>query len=266
MDDKEFQKIRSLIEDFLKKEDLDNNAKLNECLRYLAKHRSARIANTIIQKQGREILYGPFKGMNFIDNVSEGCYVPKLLGIYESELHEYINQIVLNKPDIFINVGSAEGYYAVGLKKLLPDTDVFAFDTDINAQEKCKELSIMNNVNINIEGEFSSGILDNFKNKKVAFMCDIEGDESNLITEETIDMYSEIEVCIELHYNNNGKHNVGLIPKMFQRSHKTELVMQKGKSFIVPEFIANLSHLDILLSAWEYRSYPTPWLIAKPLQ
>ena len=55
MDDKEFQKIRNLIEDFLKKEDLDNNAKLNECLRYLAKHRSARIANTIIQKQGREI-------------------------------------------------------------------------------------------------------------------------------------------------------------------------------------------------------------------
>jgi hypothetical protein len=190
--------------------------------------------------------------MNFIDSVSEGCYVPKLLGIYESELHEYINQIVLNKPDIFINVGSAEGYYAVGLKKLLPDTDVFAFDTDINAQEKCKELSIMNEVSIN--------------NKKVSFMCDIEGDESNLITEETIDMYSEIEVCIELHFNNNGKHNVELIPKMFQRSHKTELVMQKGKSFIVPEFIANLSHLDILLSAWEFRSYPTPWLIAKPLQ
>ena len=65
MDENEFQKIRSLIEDFLKKEDLDNNSKLNECLRYLAKHRSARIANTIIQREGRKILYGPFKGMNF---------------------------------------------------------------------------------------------------------------------------------------------------------------------------------------------------------
>tara|TARA_B100001113_G_scaffold349124_1_gene344047 strand:- start:1115 stop:1915 length:801 start_codon:yes stop_codon:yes gene_type:complete len=266
MDENEFQKIRSLIEDFLKKEDLDNNSKLNECLRYLAKHRSARIANTIIQREGRKILYGPFKGMNFLDNVSEGCFVPKLLGIYESELHDYINHIVLNKPDIIINVGSAEGYYAVGLKKLLPDTDVFAFDTDINAQEKCKELSIMNKVNINIEGEFSSEILNNFKNKKVVLMCDIEGDESNLITEENIDMYSEIEVCIELHYNNKGKHNVSFMPEIFQKSHKTELVVQKGKSFIVPEFIANLSHLDILLSAWEYRSYPTPWLIAKPLQ
>jgi hypothetical protein len=48
------------------------------------------------------------------------------------------------------------------------------------------------------------------------------------------------------------------------KTHTTNLIWQKGKNFEVPELISNISHLDILLSAWEWRSYPTPWLIAKP--
>ena len=77
-------------------------------LRYLAKYRSNQIANTLTSKKSFEILGRPLKGMNFLDQVSEGCYLPKLLGIYESELHPFINYIVENKPDTILNIGCAE--------------------------------------------------------------------------------------------------------------------------------------------------------------
>ena len=44
--------------------------------------------------------------------------------------------------------------------------------------------------------------------------------------------------------------------------HDVDIIYQSGKNFSVPEIIYKISHLDILLSAWEWRSYPTPWLLA----
>ena len=264
MDEYLLNKIEKEVGNFFSNKDFSPTIRMNDALRHLAKYRSIQIANTIIKKFGTKIISGPFKGMDFLDGVSEGCYIPKLLGIYESELHEYINELVKKRPDVIINVGSAEGYYAVGLKRLLPETEVFAFDIDDKAKDKCKELSKLNSVKVIIEDEFKPEILKDFSSKKIFIMCDIEGDEINLITQNNIKLFEKVEMCIELHISSNT-HNVKIIPDIFRDSHKIDLIQQKGKNFEVPEIIANLSHLDILLSAWEWRSYPTPWLIAKPL-
>ena len=31
-----------------------------------------------------------------------------------------------------------------------------------------------------------------------------------------------------------------------------------------PPWLANLGHLDLLLAVWEWRSFPTPWLVMTP--
>jgi len=106
--------------------------------------------------------------------------------------------------------------------------------------------------------------LKNFNNKNVFLICDIEGDEINLFKSEKIHLLNKVTLCIELHIS-NGIHNINLIPDLFKDTHSIEIIRQRGKdSFLVPEEIYNLEHLDILLSSWEWRSYPTPWLIAKP--
>ena len=133
--------LKETVKSFFKNDDNSYIDNANQALRFLAKYRSALLANTFKEEYGTKILSGPFKGMEFLDEVSEGCYLPKLLGIYESEIHNYISLMVEKKPDIFINIGSAEGYYSVGLKRLLPDTEVFAFDLNPDAQKKCKILS-----------------------------------------------------------------------------------------------------------------------------
>ncbi len=256
--------VKSIILNFLNNPNLSDNDKINFSLRYLAKYRSNQIANTLTSKKGFEILGGPFKGMNFLDQVSEGCYLPKLLGFYESELHPFINYVVENKPDTILNIGCAEGYYSVGMKRLLPETEIFSFDTDLNAQNKTKILAEKNNVKINIEGLFEITFLEKLSSENVYLICDIEGDEVKLFKPENISLFKNITLCIELHIS-NGVHNVTLIPPLFENTHSIEIIWQKGKeSFFVPDEISNLEHLDILLSSWEWRSYPTPWLIAKP--
>lgn len=256
--------VKSIILNFFDNPNLSDNDKINSSLRYLAKYRSNQIANTLTSKKGFKVQGGPFEGMEFLDQVSEGCYLPKLLGIYESEIHSFIDYIIEKKPDTILNIGCAEGYYSVGLKRLLPETEIFSFDTDINAQNKSKILAEKNNVDINICGLFEIDLLKNFNDKNVYLICDIEGDEINLFKPEKIHFFNKVTLCIELHIS-NGIHNINLIPDLFKNTHSVEIIWQRGKnSFFVPEEIYNLEHLDILLSSWEWRSYPTPWLIAKP--
>jgi protein-L-isoaspartate O-methyltransferase len=60
----------------------------------------------------------------------DGYRAAKLLGAYEHSLHDVLLKPVSRQPDPIINVGCAEGYYAVGLARLLPDATVYAFDID----------------------------------------------------------------------------------------------------------------------------------------
>ena len=253
--------LKETVKSFFKNDDNSYIDNANQALRFLAKYRSALLANTFKEEYGTKILSGPFKGMEFLDEVSEGCYLPKLLGIYESEIHNYISLMVEKKPDIFINIGSAEGYYSVGLKRLLPDTEVFAFDLNPDAQKKCKILSEKNSVNVSIEGEFNVDFIKQFDGKSIFLMCDIEGFESELFNENNIGLLKDCDICMELHMY-NGMHNIEVMPKLFEQYHDVDIIYQSGKNFSVPEIIYKISHLDILLSAWEWRSYPTPWLIA----
>jgi hypothetical protein len=48
--------------------------------------------------------------------------------------------------DCVIDVGCAEGYYAVGMARRMPATRVLAFDLDLNTQRVCTELIAKNKV------------------------------------------------------------------------------------------------------------------------
>src|SRR5229473_2239235 len=97
--------------------------KLNGALRYLAKYRSALIQWTLIRTEGQKVLNGPFQGMMLASGSAEGCYVPKLLGCYEAELHPYVAEAAQRGYEAIINVGTAEGYYAIGMARLLPSSN-----------------------------------------------------------------------------------------------------------------------------------------------
>ena len=69
---------------------------------------------------GGRVFSGPFKGMQFIDESFENAFIPKILGIYERELHPAVEAAIALTPRLVVDIGTAEGYYAVGIARRLP--------------------------------------------------------------------------------------------------------------------------------------------------
>jgi len=83
---------------------------MNEILRMLGRWRSRVLANTYLRHEGAQIRGGPFAGMAYVTEATEGALVPRLLGTYESELHPYLKAFAQEGVEAVIDVGCAEGY------------------------------------------------------------------------------------------------------------------------------------------------------------
>src|SRR5258708_39673128 len=77
-----------------------------------------------------KVLSGPFLGMPYLNEIIWGPITPKWIGSYEAELHSVVEQLIAGEYREIVNVGCAEGYYAVGLASRIPKVKVLAFDLD----------------------------------------------------------------------------------------------------------------------------------------
>ena len=114
-----------------------DEAMLFRVLRYLCQWRSIMLANTYVQRHGPTVWGGPFKGMAYVAASTEGALMPRLLGVYESELHPHLQEILGRGVEQVIDLGCAEGYYAVGVARLAPNVTVHARDIDPKARQAC---------------------------------------------------------------------------------------------------------------------------------
>jgi hypothetical protein len=125
--------------------------------------------------------------MILLDDMSwgDGDIAPKLLGTYEEELRDVINKAVGRKTSVVINVGCAEGFYSVGLARLLPETQVFAFDIDPNAQAICRKAAEANGVGGRVvtDGVCSIDALRRLitQNGRALLFIDCEGSELEIL-------------------------------------------------------------------------------------
>lgn len=246
----------------------DNNVTLNNTLRLLAKWRSVIIQNTMIANHGTVIHGGPFIGMQFLHKSAEGCHVAKLLGCYEQPLHKYFTAAALGRYDRVINIGCAEGYYAVGIARLSESVMVDAYDTDEVARESCTSLARNNNVSdrVNVYGAFSAKSFADYTGQKCLVLCDVEGAEKELLDINACPEMRKLDFIIESHECLVPGITDELISR-FSHTHRITKILDIGSRRVVnpPEWFVNLSHLDQLLATWEWRSGPTPWLVLETL-
>ncbi len=236
--------------------------KLNNALRMLAKYRATLIQNTVVQQCGTTVQGGPFQGMEFIAQSTEGCHVPKLLGCYEQELHGHILAAAGRGYEAVINIGAAEGYYAVGLARLMPDVRVYAYDTNAAAHPVCQSLAERNGVagRVVIGGAFRGEDFDRFAGQRTLVVCDIEGGETELLDPRRYPALQAMDLIVELHDSPQAKPSV-LILERFAVTHAVTMVRHSGQAVKLPALFKPLGHLDQLLAIWEWRSGPTPWAV-----
>lgn len=259
------QKVRAtLFDNFQRAEPTRTRGLLEGSIRYLAKWRSALIGNTFVRKSGTAVLNGPLKGLDFIESSAEGCHVAKLLGSYEQPLHPYIEQAINTPYDRILNIGCAEGYYAVGLALRMPNTKNLAFDINPDAQEKCRQLAVKNGVDDRIEtgALFSPEDFAKYVSGRTLVFCDIEGAELDLLDPDIAPALKQMDIIVEAH-DCLVPGAADELTKRFSPSHNIERVLDNGLRNLdtTPSWFDNLAHLDQILAIWEWRSGPTPWLV-----
>jgi len=244
----------------------DEVAQLNNALRLLSKWRSVLIQNTLLQQQGTMVMEGPLAGLDFLPQSAEGCHIAKLLGCYEQPLLPFIEAAIQANYPTILNIGCAEGYYAVGMARRMPNTQVMAFDLNPKAQETCNALAEKNGVadRVLIGALFKPEDFAAYAKQKVLLLCDIEGAERELLNPDESPALKGMDIILESHECLIPGITQELI-RRFEASHEITLVQDNGQRQLqnAPAWFNNLAHLDQLLATWEWRSGPTPWLVMK---
>jgi hypothetical protein len=163
----------------------------------VAKHPPLRDALT-----RRRILAGPFEGMNYGSTKALcSALYPKLLGTYEHELAAIFDAALARNLSLVVDVGAADGYYAVGFAFRLPGTRVIAYDQDPRARAELAKLAELNGVadRIEIRGRCEPAELARFTEPAGLMIVDCEGFEDAALSPENIAALAGWEFIIETH-------------------------------------------------------------------
>lgn len=146
---------------------------------------------------------GPFKRLRYPSMQSVGsALLPKLLGSYESELNPILDGMLSNGYTTIVDIGCAEGYYAIGLALRLPHAQVYAFDTNSTAREICAEMARLNGVasRLHIEDFCNEEALRSIPlGDRALIISDCEGYEGSLFNRELAEFLVKHDVIIETH-------------------------------------------------------------------
>src|SRR5271165_207536 len=147
------------------------------------------------------VLTGSFRGMSYLDETVWGPITPKWAGTYEMELEDVIEEIIGRGYDRIVNLGCAEGYYAVGLALADRKPEVSAFDLDPFSRIQARRLAQLNDVSerIRVFGECTHPRLNELIQGKTLVVADIEGDEVVLLDPARVPRLKEADLLIEVH-------------------------------------------------------------------
>lgn len=152
---------------------------------------------------GDTVRHGPFKGMTYRnDQFCCSAIAPKLLGSYEREIHPWIERLLAQRWDGLVDVGCAEGYYAVGFAWKIPGLRVYAYDINETARSHCRKLAEENGVANRVEirmfcDAHELGRLVN--GRRFLVIADCEGYEKELFTSSNLAALENADVLVEVH-------------------------------------------------------------------
>jgi hypothetical protein len=224
-------------------------------------------------RTGCRVLDGPFAGMRYVEDSVGSAYIPKLLGIYESELYEEVETICRQRPTLIVDVGAAEGFYAVGMAVRNAQAKVIAFEMDLLGRAALRKMSALNGVTDRVEvrakcePEDLKLALGDHPNPVV--ICDVEGYEEKLLDLKSIPGLTHATILVELH----DCIIPGITEKLRQRfgaTHQIKHILQQPRSRAqfpwqtLGTRLLPKSYLDWTVSEW--RAVKMAWFFLEPNQ
>ncbi|MER8434704.1 hypothetical protein [Mesorhizobium caraganae] len=230
----------------------------------------AEIIALVKRETNMVVRSGPFSGLRLHDVQTWGGgddIGPQLLGVYEEELHGALCEFIDQKPNIVVNVGCAEGYYAVGLALSVPDARVIAFDIDLRAQEACRANADLNGVGerLRVEASCTPARLREIltQDPDALIVVDCEGYEKILFDEkDTVAALGQANVIIEMH-EFVDRSILPRLTNLFSPSHRISIIRSGPRNPHEFSFLDGSSDADKWLLVCENRPELQRWLVCE---
>lgn len=189
-----------------------------------------KFLESLNENESKKIKRGVFKDMIYPSLESySSVLAAKLLGAYEIELSEVIEETLQKPYKNVLDIGCAEGYYAVGYALRLPEVKVHAFDINTETLSMCKEMAIVNRVNNKIEyyNKCTPEFLANSDfSEPTLIISDCEGYELELFSSEIVKNLKNCDLIIELHEKVHPDI-VNILTNVFNKTHNIKLIHGK---------------------------------------
>ncbi len=210
---------------------------------------------------------GPFAGMRYPQAYSHGStLLPKLMGTYEAELDNTFEAFLGRDYPVVIDVGGAEGYYAVGAAMRWPNARVIAYELQREARAAIDEMASTNGVSDRLEIQAECMFADLY-GQRALVIVDIEGCEAELLLRakakegfadsdfliETHDLFRP-GVCQKLHDQFAATHDVKVIDAILDD--------ERPLFWALPE-LGNLPFEQQSEIIGERRGGPMQWLVCE---
>lgn len=184
----------------------------------------------VVAARGLTVEAGPFQGLAYGSDVASPerlithALLPKLLGCYEEELHPAVSDLRRQAYSRVLNIGCAEGYYAVGLARTLR-APIFAFDNDAGARQLFEAMVQKNDVagRITLGTECTTEHLGALRGERALVISDCEGCERYLFAESMIPNLRRCDLIIELHDCVDPTIS-RTVPARFAATHHVEII------------------------------------------
>jgi precorrin-6B methylase 2 len=235
----------------------------------LYRRRIAPLREEYVRRHGLEVLRGPFAGLRYPpelpahDHVSHHL-MAKLVGSYEQQIYPWIEEWIGGDFELVIDVGCAEGFYAVGLARAMPDVEVRAYDIYPQAREDCAALARANGVQdrVTIAGECTPATLAAVSQRRVALLSDCEGYEKILLDPELAPNLRHWSIIVEQHVLQDPTI-AATIERRFRETHEIEVI-----EYVPPDGdgVAELERLtaEQIRFVLSERPYPMSWALLRP--
>jgi Ribosomal protein L11 methyltransferase (PrmA) len=217
-----------------------------------------RLAREVARATGSTVAAGPFAGMILDYECFPVHASPKFLGTYEQELHKVIERAIQLRPKYVLNVGCAEGFYAVGLAIRLSEAQVFAADADRKALSATMKNAQLNGVSDRVHpvGIVKPHQLDRYlKTDGSLVVMDCEGAEFSLLDPANDPILLRSNIVVEIHGEFGDAHEI------IQRFVCTHNIVEINPSVrAAPDILVGpISGVDLLSAAEEWRGAQS-WL------
>lgn len=240
-----------------------DSATLSKIGNEVMRHARRKVDAIVSAGTDGRVAAGPFAGMR-LDSAWRWCVSPCLLGIYEAEIQDWIEAVIVASPKRVIDVGCGDGYYAVGLAMRLPEVQVIAADGSETSRSTSRAMAMINGVadRVAIRGEVSPADLQELLAPGDFVLSDCEGFEDKLLDPAAVPALRYATIIVELHdFIVSGVSD--RISERFSATHRLEFRAAQLRDAMAVPLIAGLPPAQRFLAVNEGRP-PMQWAKLTP--